>query len=279
MSGNPFSLSSDEVVVSALMLRNTMPLVLIVEGESDEKLIGRHVDRSSFGSVIAYGKMNALRSASQLDSSCAPLSIRVLVDRDGDDLGDFAPRVMTTEHWDLDAEVLFSTRVLSQVALAFTGEYEKWKLQDLKKSIASAAAPMSALLIVSKKLGLGISASRLVLPKGSGGSPLFERVNSIVRQAISKSGKAVDADLIVEKVHKVACDVEADLLCHQGHFLHAAIANLMGRGAHSDRVQSFVWGALVTEQFIATSVGRQFSEWARGNAVDIWMQDSISTAA
>jgi hypothetical protein len=280
---NPFSVTPNEVASAAVMMKQGSSLVLVVEGESDEILISRHTDRSKLGFVIASGKNNAIAVAQILDSDAVSAEIRVLVDRDLDGARGAGDRVITTTYWDLDSEVLGSTDILHQLYLAFKRERYPHSLQRLMHETAKVSSPLSSLLVVSHRRGLGLAAARLSLSAVEKDSPLEAQVRSLLKQALDRTNRTGIGDLpvdsLIEEVVDHARSISYSLDGHQGHHLHIALARMLGKGVKPDLVQSFVWASLTLDQFRATPVASKLDDWCNDFGEFIWISAPGEVAA
>jgi len=109
------------IASEALMLRaSALKTILLVEGTSDDKLLGSFVDKAEYDVVIAYGKVNLLEALEILRRKDAE-GIVCLVDADfsridGAVIAD--KDIVVTEFHDLEVSLFHSSafdRVLSEL--------------------------------------------------------------------------------------------------------------------------------------------------------------------
>lgn len=278
---NVFGVTAAEILADALMMRKVRELVLVVEGQTDENMLCRHVARSQVGVVIAHGKLNALQAATALDDADADSTIAVLVDRDQGVPDGVSRRVITTEAWDLDSEVFAFTDVLAQAHLNFMKKPIQSGLSELRCEIASIAAPITALLIVSNDRRLGLKVSKISLSGIDRSLSLSDRAAAVLAQAIQRRRGEFEGQFgeLVSEMEAIAAAISGCISDHQGHILHNAVSDYFRGKVRPKDVQSFTWAALAQEDLRNTTVGQKLEEWASACGTDVWAARGSAVAA
>lgn len=151
MSESLFPEVDGEVVVSEIMMLRAEKnqAILIVEGGSDEKILGDFIDYDSCSVVISEGKDNALAAIRIADSEGIS-GVICIVDRDYDDFFDIDvanDNIIVTEHHDMENIVLRS-RALEKVLREY-GSRTK-----VERLVAAGNPPFEILVRAGYSLGL-----------------------------------------------------------------------------------------------------------------------------
>lgn len=282
MSGglnDPFGRTSDDVANDAVMMRGARSLVLIVEGPSDESALTMHLNSDKVGIVISGGKEAALGASRLLDSLPWDLSIRVLVDRDDDGERGHGPRAFATWARDLDTELLIAGGVLERVYLTLVGSRFNDREDDLTSVVASASAPLAALVNVGPVLAPGLKVVGMRLSGQRRTHPLDARVRAVVRQSLTKSGEVLVAEgRLCEAVLAEAEALTESLVGHHGHSVHEAMSAIVVRKGKAEAVQHAVWGCIYPSELRATSIGKEITSWGKALGIEIWAPEASDAA-
>ncbi|MCE7079001.1 hypothetical protein [Streptomyces sp. ST2-7A] len=221
---------------------------LIVEGHTDCAVLDDHIDNQHCVSVPAHGKERAAAAIVEVDRN-GDEGIFAVLDKDWVNLLDSHPKlpeslVAYTDHYDLDASVFFSDRMVSRQAASFCSD--KFRLGDAGCSEAEVvqvcvelALPIGILRFISERNGTGLALRNFPLDAVvSGGFPYRVDGEKLVKIASDKAGKIVDVSQFVAELNEVSKCLKNRMRYCSGHDLFKALAIVLKRrwggkvGAH-----------------------------------------------
>jgi hypothetical protein len=286
--------SSVHEIHTELQMRRTTDsrTFILLEGESDCRIINNHLDEGEACTVPVYGRKK-VEGAIQLLNSAGMLAVVGIVDADLShataDQPDTANLFLTDMH-DLDAEIFFTTDALDLFMQHHScdvspPQHKSHGSISAHEILRDLVAPIGALRLISKQDRLGISLSSLDL--GQIIDPVTAVLNqqTLIRLVCQKNPNLDQPDLEMKLANVLLSPpIALERLC-RGHDLAKAFA-LINRGGRGKRFsQGMVEDSLRLAMsknctsFSSLSFFTRIGEWAACRSRRVWHEACSADSA
>ncbi|MFI0222965.1 hypothetical protein [Streptomyces lydicus] len=226
---------------------------LVVEGPTDCAALDEYIDSDHCISIPALGKDRAISAISTIIEN-SDRGMFAILDKDWIELLESEPRlsdnfVAYTDHYDLDACLFYSDRMIVRQAASFCSD--KFRLgesacseEDLMRSCIQLALPVGALRYLSERDGTGLALRDF--PMGAtitGPYPYEIDRTKLVAIAAAKAGKSGNLEPLTRELESTISSLVNHKRYCSGHDLFKAFALLLKRR----------WGGRVSAQQLEQS--------------------------
>ena len=278
-------LTPDDLFALVLLMRSADHRTLIlVEGPSDSAVLDPHIDSQHCVTIPGHGKNNVV-AAVRLSNGQHVDAVVGVVDADFHGLvGEtrYPDNLITTELYDLDAELFFSDNVVARVINAFANHASLSQHMQLTQCgppedvAVNVAAAIGALRYIAASEGLSLNLSRFpvqeVVDAATASCDLYRLVLLAFRRS---SAPGINPTWLMDRLADVMAHPPAParrLCC--GHDLSAALGHFMRRewGARmgADQVERTMRAAIGCDAFRNLSVRKKLARWAEAAGVSVW---------
>lgn len=249
---------------------------LVVEGPDDMRLLDAHADSRNVSIVIGNGKKSVLDCLKKMNDT-GFLNILGLVDSDGDgpSIEEQIENVVTTELYDLDAEILRYSKVAERVFLhnCHVAKLRQVDLRDLDARLEDIVRDISVLRQISKAKGWDLSFRELSLHYLYDGSTRKLNRAKLVSKLTEKNSK-ISPSQIELALDAALSSGEEWYRFMSGHDLAKAYAIVLYEDGDvrwkADTVEKAFRSALWPGEFHATSIYTRIARWATARRISIW---------
>jgi hypothetical protein len=277
-------LTGDDLFATVLLLRAVDDrVIMLLEGDSDCKVLDPHIDPAGARYIPGYGKGAVVKAIRLVDQANVKKVVGI-IDSDLDrqrGTPHSSSNLITTEFHDLDAEIFFVESVTKRlVANVCDQEAVERYLSEVASSsvvelVTRIASDVGWLRLRNHSDELGLRIEGLPAAEAIDWSQGVVDRQALARIVISKSpNAAVRLDALLELWERELAEREVDVLVCNGHDLLAILAALARKkfscnfGKKALAVMLHV--GLSCSEFMETHVFRRVEDWAARHGAAVW---------